>query len=166
MSLVLKRKSIRKFIPAEIQDETIERLMMSAMQAPSATNQQPWAFIVIKNQAILEKLSNISKGAWPLKDAPLGILTLMKKDVNRPLMAPQDLAAATQNILLEATHMGLGSVWIGVYPKEDRIGAIEDILTIDKDTIPFSLIALGYPDDSVSTHVKYRFDKSNYKVIE
>ncbi len=166
MSLPLQRKSIRKFIPAEIQDETIERLMMSAMQAPSATNQQPWAFIVIKNKTILEKLSQISKGAWPLKDAPLGILTLMKENVNRPLMAPQDLAASTQNLLLEATHMNLGAVWIGVYPKEERIGAIKDIIDIDEGLTPFSLVALGYPDDSVSLHVNYRFDPSKYKVIK
>ncbi len=166
MSLPLQRKSIRKFIPAKIQDETIERLMMSAMQAPSATNQQPWAFIVIKNKDILKKLSQVSKGAWPLKDAPLGILTLMKENVNRPMMAPQDLSAATQNILLEATHMNLGGVWIGVYPREERIGAIKDIIDIDEGFTPFSLIALGYPDDSVSTHVNYRYDSSKYKVIK
>jgi len=165
MSLTLRRKSIRKFVDSKVSDDAIEKLLMSGMQAPSATNQQPWEFIVIKNREILEKLSEVSQGAWPLKDAPLGILTLMKEDVKRPEMAPQDMAASTQNILLQATDLGLGAVWIGVYPREERMQTIQKLLDIKPALFPFSLIALGYPE-SQNEHVKYRFDSKRIKVIE
>ncbi len=166
MSLCLQRKSIRKFLDSKVSDDVIERLMMSAMQAPSATNQQPWSFVVIKNRALLEKLSAISKGAWPLKEAPLGILTLYKEETNRPMMVPQDMAAATQNILLEATNQGLGSVWIGVYPREERMEAIENLVPMEVGHKPFSLVALGYPESQSHKKVTHRFDKQKYSVIE
>ncbi len=165
MSLCLQRTSVRKFLQSKITDEVVERLMMSAMQAPSATNQQPWYFIVIKNRELLERLSGISKGAWPLKEAPLGILTLYDENVKRPMMIPQDMAASTQNILLEATHQGLGSVWIGVYPREERMKEVSEIVTHDSSLKPFSLIALGYPQSS-NQRVNYRYDTSRYTVIE
>ncbi len=166
MSLTLKRKSIRKFLDSKVSEGEIEKLLMSAMQAPSATNQQPWEFVVVKNRDILAKLSKVSKGAWPLKEAPLGIITLMREDCNRPVMAPQDMAAATQNILLQATELGMGGVWIGVYPREERIKEVREIAEIKEGLIPFSMVALGYPEDTGISSIKYRYDPSRVKVIE
>ncbi len=166
MSLCLRRKSVRKFLDSKVSDDMIERLMMSAMQAPSARNQQPWRFIVIKNPELLEKLGGISKGAWPLKEAPLGILTMIDlPEGGREAMCPQDLAASTQNILLEATHQGLGAVWIGVYPLEDRMEKVKEIVGLDKDDQPFSLVAVGFPE-SKNQHVTYRYDPARVQVIE
>lgn len=165
MSLCMERKSIRRFLPKAVEDDTIEKLLTSAMQAPSATNQQPWAFVVIKNKEILAKLSQVSKGAWPLKEAPLGILTLIKKDCKHPVMAPQDMSAATQNILLEATHQGLGGVWIGVHPREERIENIQNMLVLPKEHEPFSLIALGYPAED-DKNIKVRYDATRIKVLD
>ncbi len=166
MSLCLERKSIRKYKDRKVDDAIIEKLLMSAMQAPSATNQQPWKFLVIKNREILEKLSTVSKGAWPLKEAPLGIITLIKKDIKREMMAPQDMAACTQNILLEATHQGLGGVWIGAFPREERIETIKSIVDIKDDATPFSMIALGYPEEDENQSVKLRYDPNRVQVIE
>lgn len=165
MSLCMQRKSVRRFLPTQIPHETIEKLMMSAMQAPTATNQQPWEFIIIKNRSILESLSQASKGAWPLKEAPIGILTLWRKDCKNPVMAPQDLSAATQNILLEATHQNLGAVWIGVYPREERMKNIASLLKLSDNQVPFSLIALGYPDED-DKKIKIRYDQSRIKVVD
>ncbi len=92
-------------------------------------------------------------------------MPLIKHDVPAPDMCPQDLSAATQNILLEATNQGLGAVWIGVYPKEDRLANIASILDIPKELTPFCLIAIGYPstDDSPKP---LRYDPSRVQVIE
>ncbi len=165
MSLCLERKSIRKFTDETVPEAMIEALLKSAMQAPSARNQQPWEFIVIKNREILNKLSEVSGGAKPLASASLGILTVMRSDVSAPHMRPQDMGAATQNILLEATNQGLGAVWIGVYPLEDRLKAVKTIVEMKHDLTPFCLIAIGYPDQD-TTVTNYRYDASRVKVIE
>ncbi len=165
MSLCLKRKSVRRYEDKPVKDAQIEKMLMSAMQAPSAVNQQPWKFLIIKNRKRLEELSAISKGAWPLKEAPLGILTLIKSDIKRDMMVPQDMAAATQNILLEATNQGLGAVWIGVFPLEDRMQAVKEILDLDDDVRPFSLIAVGHPGEDAHK-IDYRYDPKRVQVIE
>ena len=165
MNIIQERRSIRTFEKNPIDDAIIHELLKSAMQAPSARNQQPWAFIVIKNRNILDQLSKVSNGARHLKNAPLAILTLMKETEHAPHMRPQDMAAATQNILLEAHQQGLGAVWIGVYPLEERIQNVKNIVTISSDETPFSLIALGYPLNRVETP-SLRFDSTRVTVIE
>ncbi|MCF7925706.1 MAG: nitroreductase family protein [Candidatus Izimaplasma sp.] len=157
MSLVLKRKSIRKYTNKVIEDEKIQELLKAAMQAPSANNQQPWEFIVVDDQALLTKLSEASPGAWMLKNVTKAIVVVMKETEKSPVMAPQDCATATQNILLRATELGLGGVWIGVYPKQERYTYIEAQLKITKGHA-FSMIALGYPDADET--VTLRYDKS------
>ena len=165
MRLCMQRKSIRKYIDKEVPDAAIQALMESAMQAPSARNQQPWDFIVIKNRSLLKKLSQVSRGAWPLAGAPLGILTLMRDDSPADHMLPQDLAAATHNILLEATYQGLGAVWIGVYPLEERLENLKTLIDIPDGKTPFSMIAVGYPDEPTEV-TNIRYDASRVTVIE
>ncbi|MFH5881032.1 nitroreductase family protein [Liberiplasma polymorphum] len=164
MSLCMQRRSIRKYDLKAVEEEKIKALLKSAMQAPSARNQQPWEFFVIKNKEILNKLSTISRGAHMLNQAPVAILTVFKEDVLAPHMRPQDLAAASQNILLEATNQGLGAVWIGVYPLEERMNNIKEVITIPNHLTPFSLIAIGYPDED--TQIKQiRYDASRVHEI-
>ena len=164
MSLCMERRSVRKYDLKTVEDEKIKALLTSAMQAPSARNQQPWEFIVIKNKALLTKLSQVSRGAHMLAQAPLCILTCFKEDVLAPHMRPLDLAAATQNILLEATYQGLGAVWIGIYPLEERVENIKKIIDIPSHLTPFSLIAIGYPDEE--TDIKnVRYDQTRVHEI-
>ena len=165
MRLCMERKSIRKYEEKQVPEDKIRALMESAMQAPSARNQQPWDFIIIKDRALLKALSQVSRGAWPLAGAPLGILTLMRDDAPAKHMLPQDLAAATQNILLEATQQGLGAVWIGGYPIEERLENIRNLVEIPQGKTPFSLIAVGYPDEPTEV-TNHRYDASRVKVIE
>ncbi len=158
MSLLLKRKSIRSYTNQEVTDEVIDTLLVSAMQAPSACNQQPWEFIVIDDLDTLEKLSTISKGAWMLKDVTKAIAVIMTDTTSSPSMRAQDCAAATQNILLEATNQNLGACWIGIHPKEDRQPIANEMLNVPKGKDVFSLISLGYPKEEKD--VKLRFDPS------
>jgi nitroreductase len=157
MSVLLKRTSIRKYTDQEIQTKDIEYMLKAAMQAPSANNQQPWEFIVIKNRETLDKLSETSRGAWMLKDAPLAIEVVMKDTEKSPQMRPQDLGACTQNILLAAAELGLGAVWIGVYPIEERYTYVEKVLDITKGRA-FATIAIGYPNSD--KEAVSRYDKS------
>ncbi len=162
----MQRRSIRKFEEKPVEKEKEILLLESAMQAPSATNQQPWEYIVIRNKDILEKLSNVSTGAWPLKKAPLGIVTLMRETGNKSNMRAQDMAASTENILLEAVEQDLGGVWIGAYPLEERTDKIKDILDVPEELTPFNMIALGYPAESEKVAIKKRYDASRIKRID
>ncbi|MCK5761854.1 MAG: nitroreductase family protein, partial [Candidatus Izimaplasma sp.] len=103
MSLLLERKSIRNFTDKPIEKELIDKMLKAAMQAPSAHNQQPWEFIVVDDRDLLDELSKASNGAWMLKNVNVAIVPLIIPTEASPLFAVQDMAAATQNILLEAT---------------------------------------------------------------
>jgi nitroreductase len=157
MSLLLKRTSIRHFLDNPISDEQVEYILTAAMQAPSANNQQPWEFIVVRDKETKEKLSATSKGAWMIKDAPLLITVVMQDGGKSEVMKPQDCAAATQNILLSCTELGLGAVWIGVHPKSERENFVNEVLNIQNGTA-FSMIAIGEPNETKK--VKIRFDKN------
>ncbi len=166
MSLLLKRSSIRSFTNQVIGKEEITALLKAAMQAPSANNQQPWEFIVVDDRELLDKLSTASRGAWMLKDVNLAIVPLILKGEKSPHFAVQDLAAATENILLEATNLGIGSVWIGVYPLEDRVKFISEVLNIKNDVNPFCMIALGYPNNVRDIKIRYDEERVHYNKLE
>ena len=157
MSLVMERLSVREYTDKEISNDTMQLILQSAMQAPSAHNQQAWEFIVVDDKEILEKLSKASSGAWMLKDCNKAIIVLMRKEQKAPLMIQQDMGAVTENILLEAANLGIGSCWIGAYPLQERLDYIHEVLNIKEQTV-FCQIALGYPKNK--KEVKSRYDAS------
>ncbi len=166
MSLLLKRKSIRKFTDKVVEKELITKLLKAAMQAPSAHNQQPWKFIVVDDRELLDELSLASSGAWMLKDVNVAIVPLLIPTDASPHFAIQDMSAATENILLEATNLGLGSVWIGVYPLEERFNHVEKVLNIKNGIHAFSMIALGYPKYDKETRIRYDESRVHYNKLE
>jgi nitroreductase len=157
-SVVQNRNSIRTYTSRAVEEDKIKELLKSAMQAPSAKNQQPWEFIVVDDQKLLKRMSEASKGSWPLSGAPLAIVTIMKPTDKSPYYAVQDMSAATENILLEATNQGLGAVWIGCYPLVERTSLIKSVLQITEPYEPFSVIAIGYPKET--REIQERYDES------
>ncbi len=152
------RRSIRQYEKKPIEKENIEKLLRAAMQAPSAANQQPWEFLVVENPETLQKLSNAHTYATPMKNGALGIIVLAKEEgLLVPQYWQQDLAAATQNILLAAVELGLGAVWMGVAPEEDRMAYVKDLLQLPQGVKAFAMVALGYSSDNKFTD---RFDTS------
>ena len=122
MSLIFKRKSVRKYSDESVPDEKIENLLKAAMQAPSACNAQPWEFIVVSKKEDKEAISKMHKFATPARDASHLIITLGNLNESKVHgMIEQDLGACNENILLQATHEGLGAVWLGFHPIEDRV---------------------------------------------
>ena len=110
---LLKRRSIRKFKDEPISQEIIEELLIAAMSAPSACNKRPWEFYIITNKDKLQELKKASRFAR--YDAPLAIVVCGNLSHALPLSFSsywiQDCSAATQNILLRVTDLGLGAVW-------------------------------------------------------
>ncbi|MCL2357285.1 MAG: nitroreductase family protein [Defluviitaleaceae bacterium] len=161
LEIIKNRRSIRKYKPAPVSEEKIGAMLEAAMLAPSACNTRPWRFIVITSREMLDRLAEVHPYAKMLTTAPLCIAVIalpetQKRDDNLPEgFFPQDCGAATQNILLQAEAMGLGTCWCGLYPKETTQKAVGDALEIPAGEIPFALIAVGEKDESPNPRGKY-----------
>lgn len=161
MSVIFERTSVRKYKNQPVTEEQIEMLMKAAMAAPSAKNLQPWEFIVVQDRETLNKITEFHPYSFMLKEAPLAIIVCgdNSKIVYEGLdFWPQDCAAATQNILLEATELGLGGVWLGLYPVEAMIDITKKLFDLPENVIPFSIISIGHPEGEVTP--KDKFDKT------
>lgn len=169
MNSVFTRRSVRTFSDKKVEAEKLDKILRAGMQAPSAGNQQPWEFIIIRERKNLDELSSYNPYAGCLKSATLGIIVLFNKNsksLKYPEYWQQDLSSATQNIMIEATELGLGSVWLGTAPDLQRMKFIKDLYNLDENLIPFSVIALGYPKNQNANYFMDRFDESKIKYID
>ena len=166
MNAIFTRRSVRHFSDKPIENEKIETLLRAAMQAPSAANQQPWSFIVVRGRENLDELSKYNAYAGCLKNADAAIIVLGdSKRMILPDMWQQDLAAATQNIQLQAVELGLGTVWLGTAPHKTRMEFICNLFEIDEHLLPYSVIAVGYPKKEDANHFIDRFDPERVRYI-
>ncbi len=154
------RRSIRKYIDKDVSDELITKILEAAMTAPSAGNQQPWQFIIIKDRTLLDKITEFHEYAQMCKEANLAILVCADiHSIRHEGMWEQDCSAATQNILLAAHALGLGAVWCGVYPREAKMQGFVKLLNIPEKIIPFSLIPIGHTTQKSSKVDRYKKEK-------
>lgn len=162
---LLKRRSIRKYLDKEVSDEIIEELLHAAMSGPSACNRRPWIFYVIKDQDKLNELRKASR--FSNMNAPLAIVVVGDLSRSLPLQLKdfwiQDCSAATENILLRATDLGLGSLWCGIYPQKRPVERVKKILGITNSDIPLNIIYIGYGDEEKESRDQY--EKNRVKVI-
>ncbi len=160
IQLIMTRTSIRAFQDKPVSDETVEVLLKAAMAAPSAKNSQPWAFVVVRDRALLEKLGDSLPNAKMTAAAPVAVVICGALDKALPGEAHdywiQDAAAATENFLLAVHALGLGAVWTGVHPISERIRILKDTLHLPDGVEPFCLIPFGYP--AVPASVKDKWD--------
>ena len=144
---LLKRRSIRAFESSPVPEELIDELMHAAMSGPSACNKQPWEFYVVTSRDKLDELKTASK--FMSFDAPLAIVVCGNLRRALPLKFSeywiQDCSAATENILLRVTDLGLGAVWCGAHPQKHAVGNVRKCLAIPDSQIPLNVIFIGYP---------------------
>ena len=146
MDPVLSRRSIREYKDQPVSDETVHTLLKAAMVAPSAGDERPWHFVVIHDRQIKEKIPEILRFAPMAPDAPVAILVCGDENLQKHHgFWVQDCAAATEYILIEAQQLGLGAVWLGVYPVEGRVQGFRRLLDIPEHVIPFALVLVGHP---------------------
>jgi len=148
MNSIFTRRSIRRFLDRPVEEEKVDRLLRAAMQAPSAMNAQPWEFLVITDPQDRVAITEMSKPASMCRYAPVVIANLVNRDrcEGHGTWWIQDMAAATENMLLQAAEEGLGAVWVGFYPVEERIQKFQDYFALPEQVMPFSLVALGYSE--------------------
>jgi|Deesub1362A_J573_1020465.scaffolds.fasta_scaffold00618_27 nitroreductase len=147
LKFIYTRRSIRDYSEKEISEEDLQKILRAGFQAPTAANEQPWHFIVVRRRDLLEKIAESHPYAKMLKKASAAIIVCADPKRSRfPYrLWDQDCSAATQNILLAARILGIGSVWIGIYPREDFDRDVKEILGIPTEIVVFSIISLGYP---------------------
>lgn len=158
--VMLKRRSIRKFKDEDVDSEKLLSLAYFAMAAPSARNTRPWEFYLIKNKELQEKLKQVSPAYNYNSNAIIIVAVDISKDKDgKDGFSIQDAASAINYILLEATNLGLGSVWCGLYPKEDRVKAVKETLNLGENINPIGLIHIGYADEEKEARSQFEEEK-------
>jgi len=158
------RRSIRKYLSKPVPEEMIEIILKAGMAAPSAGNQQPWPFIVITERARLDAIPEFPPSSKMVLQAPAAILVCGDPNGKKwPTFWDQDASAATQNILLAARSLGLGTVWVGVYPDNDRMEGFRKLFGLPAHITPFALIPVGWPDGEFEAVNRYRPELIHYE---
>jgi len=143
---IVTRRSIRAYTAQSVGEELTKELLVAAMSAPSASNRQPWHFVAITDRQQLNALTAILPYGQMLRQAPLAIVVCGDRE-RQPMEGywVQDCSAATENILLAAHARGLGAVWLGVYPREERIQELSRLLGLPEQVAPLAVLSIGYP---------------------
>ena len=165
LEAILSRRSIRKYTDQTITDDLIEQLLKTAMVAPSAHNEQPWHFIIIKERRLLDEISEIHPYAKMLREAPLALAVCANHNLEKDQEADYwvlDCAAATENILIAANALGLGACWLGIHPRVPRKAALAKILKLPEHVSTFGLIALGHPAEKKSPADRYQTERIHH----
>lgn len=163
---IMTRTSVRMFTTQPIDKGIIENIVKAGMAAPSAMNKQPWAFVVVTDREMLDSL-NAHHPYANLRTATAAIIVC--GDMNKTFEGQgktywvQDCSAASENILLAAHAYGLGAVWCGVYPLDERIKEVSEVLGLPQYIVPLNIISMGYPADSPRPKDKYNPDLIHYQ---
>lgn len=165
---IATRTSIRDYEARPVEKEKIEKMLRAAMAAPTAMNKQPWHFVVVDQRNVLDALAGTNPYAKMLKKAPLAIVVCGNTDKmieggGRDFWI-QDASAATENLLLAAHAMGLGAVWTGAYPSEERCISISKVLSLSDNLIPLNMIVVGYPAEQPQPKQKFKEENVSYNV--
>ena len=154
---ILTRRSIRRYSDENISREQMEELLKYGMYAPSARNCQPWHFILLNEPETFLKIEEFQPHTKMLKHSQWGIAVCGDDALSHtPEYWPVDCAAATENILIAAHGMGFGAVWLGIYPREERIAAMKELLKLPTNVHAFSLIAVGMPDQQLPQPERFK----------
>jgi len=155
---LLTRRSIRKYKYDIIPPDMITEMLKAAMHAPSAMNNQPWQFIVVDDRETLKRINTETNAhADMLMDASAAILVCGDLNIDKNIdWNALSCSAATENILLAARGLGLGSCWVGAWPAKETIEELRNVLGFPENIIPFSIIAIGYPAENVTAEDRYK----------
>ena len=149
LEAILTRRSIRRYTSQKVAPGIITDLLRAAMSAPSASNEQPWHFVIINDRKILDYIPSFHPHSQMLKEASVAILVCGDLKLEKHIgYWVQDCSAATENLLLAIHAKGLGAVWVGIFPREERVEGLRKLLGIPDHVIPLSLIPVGYSAES------------------
>lgn len=163
LNAIMERRSIRKYTDEKLTKEQIETILRAGMQAPSAGNARTWDFVVVDDRNLLSEITKVHKYSQMLNEASHGIVVcaVPSREIY-PGHWEQDCSAATENMLIAIEDMGLGGVWLGVYPEEERCEGLRKIFNIPNEVIPFGIISVGHPAENKKMDDRYDENKVHY----
>jgi nitroreductase len=159
MDPLISKSTVREYSNRAVDDKEITSLLEAAMGAPSAGDERPWHFVIIRDEDLKSRIQDILPEAFMVTQAPASILLCGDQNKQKhPGFWVLDCAASTQSLLDEAQRLGLGAIWIAVYPIDGRVESLGGLLDIPRHVIPFALVVVGHPAEA--RKAEYRFNSS------
>ena len=166
LQAIFARRSTRRYTSQPVEASLLHDLMEAAMAAPSAGAKDPWHLVVIQNPLSLKRLAaGLTNGRF-ITQAMAGIAIcgdLQKANDGDLSYLLQDCSAATENLLLAATMLGLGACWLGIHPRADRIQLVKEVAALPSGIIPVSLVAIGWPAERAEARTRFRESAVHYE---
>jgi len=154
LRIIFSRRSIRRYTSEPVTEDVIQALLEAGMAAPSANNTRPWHLVAISERSTLAALAEAHPYGKMTARAALAI-AVCGDQASSPRYWVQDCSAATQNILIAASALGLGAVWLGCHPNEERETAVRSVLGIPDEIGILSLISIGWPAEHKPARTQY-----------
>ncbi len=157
---------MRKYQDKPVPEEMITDLLEAGMAAPSAVAKDPWHFIVVQSRETLNKIAGVLPSAQMLLQASAAFIVcgdINKANLQKESYLLQDLSAAIENILIAANTLGLGTCWLGVHPREDRLAGVRQLFALPDHIIPMSGIALGWPAEHPEARTRYNPERVHHE---
>lgn len=156
---ILSRKSVRSYTGDSIPAAVMENLLRAAMAAPTGMDIRPWSFVVLTDKSqyetIFEGNGNMKKfmesGAVVVVCADTTVTRPTREDPDGPAvtrpnpMWRDDIAAATENLLLAVESYGLGACWTACYPFPNTMAPVRKALGLPDNVVPYAVVPIGYP---------------------
>ena len=158
LQFIFNRRSIRAYMPGDISESMVTRLLQAAMAAPSAGAKDPWRFVVVRERETLDQIAAALPFGKMLSTASLGIVVcgeLRAAHDGQLSYLLQDCSAAIENLLLAVHSLGLGACWLGVHPREDRVRKLGELLSLPASVIPVACIAIGHPGERKEPRTRF-----------
>jgi nitroreductase len=153
LDVIFSRRSIREYTGEPVRGEEVSSLLEAGMAAPSASNRKPWHFVVVTERETLQALAKRHPYGKMIANAGVGIAVCGDPAISDCWV--QDCTAATQNILIAATALGLGGVWIGCHGRPEREQVVRDVLGIPKRVGVLSLLSIGHPGEEKEARTQF-----------
>jgi nitroreductase len=160
IDLIKQRRSIRQYTSQPVSDEQIRQMLEAAMAAPSGRALDPWHFVVVRDPAVRQQLAATHNFSDMCARAPVVIAVCGDEKLSDHWIA--DSAAAAENLLLAVTALGLGGVWVGVYPRAEREDHVRTVLGIPANIRILCLLPIGHPAEQKPPRTRYTADKIHY----
>lgn len=154
---ILQRRSIRAYTAAPVSEQQVQALLESAMAAPSGHDSRPWAFVVVRDPERRQALADIHRWGSMCAEAPVVVAVLGDPTLSEHWVA--DCSAATENLLLAAAGLGLGAVWVGVYPDQDRDVSVRAVLKAPEPWRVLCLLPVGHPAEDKPPRTRFEASK-------
>lgn len=160
------RRSVRKYLDKPVPAKIVQDVLEAAMAAPSANAKDPWEILVVQRRETLAQIAAALPYGKMLARAPLGFVIcgdLQRANGQHLSYVLQDCSACIENLLLALSMLGLGAVWLGVHPREDRIGALRALFALPEQVVPVGVVAAGYPDEAHPPRTRFAAARAHHE---